>query len=114
MNIRKKIFYMTLLCILCRFVISCKEYDDSGNLIYGFAYNYIQMDSSDPTVHMMPIYLMRLWICHQTLLFWNERTCCRWTIGKTYLQKLYMMLYMLTPILSSVASNRDIRKINLF
>ena len=50
MNIRKKIFYMTLLCIACRFVICCKEYDDSGNLIYGFAYNYIQMDSSDPTV----------------------------------------------------------------
>lgn len=50
MNIRKKIFYMTLLCIACWFVISCKKHDDSGNLIYGFAYNYIQMDSPDPTV----------------------------------------------------------------
>lgn len=50
MKKRKIAFYIVLFFTACRSIVGCKEYDDSGSLIFGFAYNYMQMDTSDPLV----------------------------------------------------------------
>ncbi len=50
MEKRKIAFYIVLFFTACRSIVGCKEYDDSGSLILGFAYDYMQMDTSDPLV----------------------------------------------------------------